>query len=62
MDGETTIQDGMMFSVEPGVYFPGKYGIRIEDQILMKDGRAEALHSFTKDLTVIRPGRGLCKY
>lgn len=62
VDGETTIQDGMMFSVEPGVYFPGKYGIRIEDQILMKDGRAEVLHSFTKDLTVIRPGRGLCKY
>lgn len=50
VSGETVIEDGMIFSVEPGVYFPGKYGIRIEDQILMRNGKAEVLHSFPKEL------------
>ncbi|MCI8637743.1 MAG: aminopeptidase P family protein [Coprococcus sp.] len=52
--GETVIEDGMIFSVEPGVYFPGKYGIRIEDQILMKNGKAEVLHVFPKELISFR--------
>lgn len=54
VSGETVIQDGMIFSVEPGVYFPGKYGIRIEDQILMRNGKAEILHSFPKNLISIK--------
>lgn len=56
-NGETEIKEGMIFSIEPGVYFPGKYGIRIEDQIMMKNGRAQVLHSFTKDLIEINEGR-----
>lgn len=52
--GRTEIQDGMIFSVEPGVYFNGRYGIRIEDQVMMHNGKAEVLHSFTKELIEIR--------
>ena len=38
--GEEVLSDGMVFSDEPGLYFEGKYGIRIEDSIFLKDGRA----------------------
>ena len=36
---ETILQDGMVFSDEPGVYVAGEYGIRIEDTITLKDGK-----------------------
>lgn len=36
---EEKIEDGMVFSDEPGVYLVGEYGIRIEDSCYMKDGK-----------------------
>ena len=33
------IEEGMCFSVEPGIYIPGKVGVRIEDcGVVTKDG------------------------
>ncbi len=40
------INDGMVYSNEPGVYYDGKFGIRIEDSCYMKDG---ITHSFMSD-------------
>jgi len=40
---ETTIEDGMVFTIEPGIYLPGAFGIRIEDMVAMVDGRAKVL-------------------
>ncbi len=40
---ETIITDGMVFSIEPGIYIPGKYGVRIEDLVVIRNGRAEIL-------------------
>lgn len=37
------IEDGMVFSVEPGIYLEGEFGVRIEDLVVMKNGRAEVL-------------------
>ena len=37
--GEEVLQDGMVYSDEPGVYLAGQYGIRIEDSCYMKDGK-----------------------
>ncbi len=42
---EDVLQDGMVFSDEPGVYIAGEIGVRIEDSLYMKDGKA---HSFMK--------------
>ena len=35
--------DGMIFTIEPGIYLPGWGGVRIEDVILMENGKARVL-------------------
>ncbi len=40
---KTRIEDGMVFTIEPGIYIPGEFGIRIEDMVAMVNGRAEIL-------------------
>ncbi|RBQ27559.1 MULTISPECIES: M24 family metallopeptidase [Arcobacteraceae] len=34
------IEDNMVFTIEPGIYLPNEFGVRIEDTIVMKNGRA----------------------
>ena len=38
-----TLKEGMVFSVEPGLYFPAWGGVRIEDLIVIKNGKAKLL-------------------
>ena len=45
--GESKLVDGMVFSDEPGVYEAGKYGIRIEDTVTLKDGKVKSFMSKT---------------
>ena len=40
---DTIIEESMIFTIEPGIYIPGEFGIRIEDMVVMKDGRAELI-------------------
>ena len=40
---DTTIEDGMVYTIEPGVYIPNEFGIRIEDMVVMREGRAVVL-------------------
>jgi Xaa-Pro aminopeptidase len=40
---QTQLEPGMVFSVEPGVYLPGKFGIRIEDIIVVTEGESRNL-------------------
>ena len=42
------LQDGMVFSDEPGVYEAGKFGIRIEDTVCLKGGRVHSFMSKTQ--------------
>ncbi len=37
------VEDGMVYTIEPGIYIPGEFGIRIEDMVAMIDGRAVIL-------------------
>ncbi len=48
--GTQPLQNGMVFSVEPGLYFPGQFGIRIEDLVTLKDGQIKVLTSSPKSL------------
>jgi Xaa-Pro dipeptidase len=48
-----TAEAGMVFSIEPGIYIPGKYGVRIEDLVLVTETGCETLNAHTKDLEVV---------
>ena len=47
------LRAGMVVTVEPGVYLPGLWGIRIEDTVLVTEEGSEVLTPTAKDLTVI---------
>lgn len=52
--GEDKIENGMVFSDEPGVYLAGKLGIRIEDSVTMKDGKVVSFMKKTsRDLIIL---------
>ena len=47
------LRDGMVFSIEPGVYFEGKFGIRIEDSVQLAGGVVRSFMQSEKGLTVL---------
>lgn len=51
--GENVLVDGMVFSDEPGVYEAGKFGIRIEDTVTLKNGKVQSFMSKTDRNLVI---------
>ena len=53
-DGQKEIlQPGMVITIEPGVYFPGKWGIRIEDMVAVTASGCEILTPTSKDLLAV---------
>ncbi len=55
--GEAELKNNMVFSNEPGVYFDGKFGIRIEDSAYLSDGRYVSFMKDDKSLVVISDGK-----
>lgn len=51
--GVGTLSAGMAVTVEPGVYLAGRGGVRIEDTLVVRDGRPELLTLSTKELVVV---------
>ncbi|HOV60584.1 MAG TPA: M24 family metallopeptidase [Candidatus Hydrogenedentes bacterium] len=49
------LKPGMVVTVEPGIYLPGRGGVRIEDVVLVTETGAEVLTSLPGDLQVIKP-------
>jgi D-alanyl-D-alanine dipeptidase len=54
VQGDTTeLLPGMTFSDEPGIYLPGRFGVRIEDQVAVTEDGAERLNLASRDVTVV---------
>lgn len=51
--GTGTLLSGVAVTVEPGVYFPGRGGVRIEDTLVVREGGPDLLTNTSKDLTVV---------
>ncbi len=51
---KSTLEAGMVVTIEPGVYLPGLWGVRIEDTVLVKSEGCEMITRFPKDLKILR--------
>jgi Xaa-Pro dipeptidase len=54
-ESQVICQEGMIFSIEPGIYLPGVGGIRIEDLVLVTKDGVEVLNTYPKDQEIIIP-------
>jgi Xaa-Pro aminopeptidase len=43
----------MTFSVEPGIYLPGRFGVRVEDIVAVTDDGVRRLNDATRELQVV---------
>lgn len=50
---DVVLEPGMTFSIEPGIYIPGKGGVRIEDTVVLTDDGAKVLCGVKKQLMEI---------
>ncbi len=51
--GHTELRNGMLVTVEPGIYLPGLGGVRIEDLVIVEDDTARVLTAATKEMLVL---------
>ena len=47
------LETGNVFSCEPGIYLPGRFGVRIEDLLVLEENGARSLNTLSKELQVI---------
>lgn len=52
---EFILEEGMVFTIEPGVYNPEVTGVRIEDDVVVTTDGVEVLTKFPKELQIIQP-------
>ena len=51
--GETVMEAGVVSSAEPGIYLPGKFGVRIEDVVIFREGGCENITHSPKELIIL---------
>lgn len=49
---EAVLDEGMVFSIEPGIYLPGRFGIRLEEIVILRADGPEILSELPRDLFV----------
>ncbi|NNK66409.1 MAG: aminopeptidase P family protein [Rhodobacteraceae bacterium] len=50
---QTPLEVGMVFSIEPGVYLPDRFGLRLEDIVMLRADGPEILSDLPRDVRVI---------
>ena len=52
-DSFRSLPAGAVISAEPGIYLPGKFGVRIEDVVVLTDTGCENLTKAPKELLIL---------
>lgn len=52
-DNQQILEPGMCFTIEPGIYLPGKNGVRIEDNVVVTDEGVKLLSSLPRELQIL---------
>ena len=50
---EVILDEGMVFSIEPGIYIPGKFGVRLEEIVILRANGPEILSELTRELKML---------
>jgi Xaa-Pro aminopeptidase len=50
---ENPLEPGMCFSIEPGIYLPGRFGVRIEDIVTVTEQGGRRLNNTTRELQIV---------
>jgi Xaa-Pro aminopeptidase len=50
---QTILKEGMVFSIEPGIYLPNRFGIRLEDIVILRADGPEILSNLPRDVKII---------
>ena len=51
-ESDTVLEPGMVFSVEPGIYLPGRFGVRIEDIVAVTEGESRCLTGLDRAMII----------
>ena len=49
---DTVLEEGMVFSIEPGIYLPGRFGIRLEEIVILRADGPEIFSTLPRDVHV----------
>ncbi len=52
-DADTVIEEGMVFTIEPGIYLPGEFGVRLENIIVVEKGSGEPMSQVSLELVTL---------
>jgi Xaa-Pro dipeptidase len=52
-ENQQELETGMVYTIEPGIYLPGKFGVRIEDDVIVTRQTSESLSDYRRDLIVL---------
>jgi Xaa-Pro aminopeptidase len=50
LSSSDSLADGMVFTIEPGIYLAGQGGVRIEDMVVLENGKARVITKANKDM------------
>ena len=52
-DNEQILEPGMAFTVEPGIYLPGRNGVRVEDDVVVTETGTVSLSDMPREIRVV---------
>ena len=52
-ENQERLEPGMVYTIEPGIYLPGKFGVRIEDDVIVTRLGSESLSDYSRELIIL---------